>query len=119
MVELWSRIYDNGGHGLSPKSALFYAANVVSALNALHLQNIVYRDLKPENLMIDSRGYLKLIDMGFAKKMEPFHGSIGLDCRSTTICGTPEYLVRTKKTLCEACDCCDIIFTESLLFLGP
>jgi serine/threonine protein kinase len=45
--------------------------------------NIVYRDLKPENLLIGSDGYLKLTDFGFAKVIEG---------RTYTLCGTPEYL---------------------------
>ena len=49
----------------------------------LHTKNIVYRDLKPENLLIGSDGYLKLTDFGFAKFIEG---------RTYTLCGTPEYL---------------------------
>ena len=49
----------------------------------LHTQNIVYRDLKPENLLIADDGYLKLTDFGFAKIVEG---------RTYTLCGTPEYL---------------------------
>ena len=49
----------------------------------LHTKNIVYRDLKPENLLVQADGYLKLTDFGFAKVVED---------RTYTLCGTPEYL---------------------------
>lgn len=47
----------------------FYAACVTAALEYLRNKNIVYRDLKSENVMIDKYGYGKLIDFGFAKKV--------------------------------------------------
>lgn len=51
-------------------TALFYAAEIVLALEYLHSLSLVYRDLKPENLLLDRQGHLKLTDFGFAKKLE-------------------------------------------------
>ena len=48
----------------------FYAAQIVMALQYLHSDLVVYRDLKPENLLIDLTGYLKITDFGFAKRVE-------------------------------------------------
>jgi serine/threonine protein kinase len=42
---------------------------VLLAIESLHLRNIIYRDLKPENVMISKDGHIKLIDFGFAKKL--------------------------------------------------
>lgn len=63
--------------------ANFYACEIVMALEYLHGLNIVYRDLKPENLLLDKDGHLKITDFGFAKKLKD---------RTWTLCGTPEYL---------------------------
>uniref|UniRef100_A0A383VZL0 cGMP-dependent protein kinase n=1 Tax=Tetradesmus obliquus TaxID=3088 RepID=A0A383VZL0_TETOB len=67
----------------SDATACFYAANVLLAMECLHARGIVYRDLKPENLLLDTQGYIKMADFGFAKK-------IGSE-RTFTICGTPDY----------------------------
>jgi serine/threonine protein kinase len=67
----------------SPDVTRFYLANITLALKYLHSFNIIYRDLKPENLLLDSRGYLRLTDFGFSKIV---------DDRTWTLCGTPDYL---------------------------
>jgi CRP-like cAMP-binding protein len=61
----------------------FYAASVALAFEHLHSKFIIYRDLKPENLMLDDKGFLKVVDFGLAKVVKG---------RTWTICGTPEYL---------------------------
>lgn len=64
----------------------FYAAQIASALGYLHENNVIYRDLKPENLLLDKQGYLVLTDFGLCKEgMSP--GAV-----TATFCGTPEYL---------------------------
>eukprot|EP01024_Parvocaulis_polyphysoides_P025803 TRINITY_DN2345_c1_g1_i1.p1 TRINITY_DN2345_c1_g1~~TRINITY_DN2345_c1_g1_i1.p1 ORF type:complete len:343 (-),score=41.49 TRINITY_DN2345_c1_g1_i1:302-1330(-) len=68
---------------LSEDTARFYAAEVVLGLEYLHKQNIAYRDLKPENMLLDSKGHLKITDFGFAKHVPK---------RTFTLCGTPDYL---------------------------
>ena len=51
-------------------TCMFYAAEIVSVLDYLHARSIVYRDIKPENLLLDTEGHLKLTDFGFAKKLD-------------------------------------------------
>ena len=53
--------------GFDETRARFYAAEIVSALEYLHGQGVVYRDLKPENVLIDSEGHIRLTDFGLSK----------------------------------------------------
>ncbi|KAL6724576.1 hypothetical protein Aduo_019455 [Ancylostoma duodenale] len=71
-----SRVFSNA-------MSRFYAAEIVCALEYIHGKNIVYRDLKPENLMLCRDGHIKMADFGFAKELRD---------RTYTLCGTPEYL---------------------------
>ena len=75
--------YLRGIGKLDSDHARFYAAQITSIFEYLHGRNIIYRDLKPENLLIAGDGYLRLTDFGFAKTVES---------RTYTLCGTPEYL---------------------------
>lgn len=80
--ELFSRVEG----GVDPPEAAFHAACVVDAFEHIHSHHILYRDLKPENVLLDDRGYARIVDFGFAKKL-------GVDKNKTyTILGTPEYL---------------------------
>ncbi|KAH8550690.1 camp-dependent protein kinase 5 [Umbelopsis sp. PMI_123] len=63
--------------------AKFYAAEVILALEYLHSKDVIYRDLKPENLLLDAQGHLKITDFGFAKHVPDI---------TWTLCGTPDYL---------------------------
>lgn len=65
--------------------ARFYAIQIMLSLGYLHKQNIIYRDIKPENILIGEDGYLYLADFGLAKTVKK--GEL-----ATTFCGTPEYL---------------------------
>lgn len=62
----------------------FYSASVLLAYTEFHEKNVAYRDLKPENLVLDSRGYCVVVDLGLAKQLT--------DGPTYTFCGTPDYI---------------------------
>ena len=68
----------------SEKKAKFYSAIIGLSLEYLHTHGIVYRDIKPDNILIDEDGYLKLADFGMAKMLKDQEKAFSLFC-------TPEY----------------------------
>ncbi|XP_026299824.1 serine/threonine-protein kinase N isoform X3 [Apis mellifera] len=66
--------------------AVFYSACVVLGLQYLHESRIIYRDLKLDNLLLDTEGYVKIADFGLCKE------GMGYGDRTGTFCGTPEFL---------------------------
>uniref|UniRef100_A0A8C1U954 cGMP-dependent protein kinase n=1 Tax=Cyprinus carpio TaxID=7962 RepID=A0A8C1U954_CYPCA len=81
--EIWSLLRDRGS--FDEYTAKFCVGCVTEAFDYLHNNSIIYRDLKPENLMLDTDGYVKLVDFGFAKKLK-------CGQKTWTFCGTPEYV---------------------------
>lgn len=63
----------------------FYAAEIASAIAHLHSLEIIYRDMKPENILLTSEGHVVITDFGLSKEIDPEEGT-------HTFCGTPEYL---------------------------
>merc|ERR1711865_71558 len=65
-----------------------YVGEISSALDFMHQLGVIYRDLKPENLLIDEDGHMKLADFGLCKRTVSAEGAN----KATTFCGTPEYI---------------------------
>jgi CRP-like cAMP-binding protein len=85
--ELWSRIHreENGEwiSGMNEDSAKFYTLAIADALAYIHREKFVFRDLKPENVLLGNDGYPKIVDFGFSTYCPD---------KTYTFCGTPNYL---------------------------
>ncbi len=79
--ELFDVIRDIGL--LNKSQAQFYGASLMLAVEYLHERKFIYRDIKPENVMVLENGYIKLIDFGTAK---------AINDKTSTIIGTPHYM---------------------------
>jgi len=79
--DLITQICQHGTFSLA--KTRYYAASVIFAFREIHSKNVVYRDLKLENLVLNSKGVLKVVDYGLAKIIKR---------RTYTVCGTPEYM---------------------------
>jgi RAC serine/threonine-protein kinase len=74
--------------GKFPESrARFYAAEIILAISYVHKLGIIYRDLKPENVLLDAKGHVRLTDFGLSKE-----GINSSSSGANSFCGTPEYL---------------------------
>jgi serine/threonine protein kinase len=74
------------GSGFGEKKALFYSSCVLLALEHLHSKGILYRDIKPENIILNDYGYPILTDFGLSKKLNTPRD------RTNSCVGTPEYM---------------------------
>ncbi|XP_054474136.1 rho-associated protein kinase 2-like isoform X1 [Anoplopoma fimbria] len=74
-------------YDIPEKWARFYTAEVVLALNAIHSMGFIHRDVKPDNMLLDQHGHLKLADFGTCMKMD----STGMVHCDTAV-GTPDYI---------------------------
>ena len=79
--ELFDVIRDIGI--LTKSQTLFYGASIMLAVKYLHQRKFIYRDIKPENVMVLENGYIKIIDFGTAKE---------IDGKTKTTMGTPHYM---------------------------
>ncbi|XP_059844643.1 rhodopsin kinase grk7-a-like [Hypanus sabinus] len=68
--DLKFHIYNIGEKGIEMNRAIFYTAQITCGILHLHAQNIVYRDMKPENVLLDDNGNCRLSDLGLAVRIK-------------------------------------------------
>ena len=78
--ELFNVMHNDDRDLLPENEVQFYAACILEGLAYMHRRRIIYRDLKPENVLIDDLGYTVIVDLGFAKVVSD---------KTYTLCGTP------------------------------
>lgn len=81
--ELFQHLYNK--KRFSEELAKFYASQLILALEYLHAQGFIYRDLKPENVLIGDDGYIVVTDFGMARQLQPGE-------KAYSFAGTPEYI---------------------------
>mmetsp|Transcript_11356 Transcript_11356/g.20492 ORF Transcript_11356/g.20492 Transcript_11356/m.20492 type:complete len:920 (-) Transcript_11356:192-2951(-) len=81
--ELFNVMHNDERDCIPEQEVKFYAAGILEGLAYMHRRRIIYRDLKPENVLIDDLGYTVIVDLGFAKVVND---------KTYTLCGTPLYL---------------------------
>lgn len=102
----------------SEKVAKFYMCEILLGFQYLHERDIVYRDIKPENILIDMDGHIRIADFGLAKVIRK-------NQRSFSFCGSPEYLCPEMLIPGESHDrrldiyCLGVLLFEMLTGLPP
>merc|ERR1719187_2675886 len=89
--DLWTQLHCRQT-GFPDQTARFYTGCVVEGLSYLQSKDVLYRDLKPENLLLDSAGYVKIADLGMSRRLAATE-------LATTITGTAEYLAPEQLAL--------------------
>ena len=79
------------GRPVAEAEVRFMVAQLALALAHMHARSILYRDLKPANVLIDEDGHLRVVDMGMATKLDPETG------RRKSVCGTQRYMAPEMK----------------------
>jgi serine/threonine protein kinase len=97
--ELLTHLYDrtdtipkSSYGGFTMDCMKFYIANILLAFEFMHSKDILYRDLKPENVLVSNDGYIKLADFGFAKVIPYVTTENEVVAKTYTIVGSPEYM---------------------------
>ena len=78
--------YLRAEHRFPEQRVRIYAAELIEALSYLHTRGVLYRDLKPENVLLDADGHIRITDFGLSKI------NLGREDQTFSFCGTPEYL---------------------------